>query len=694
MMTMEQVKKTVTSANPDFSNFRELHGSQGKMSRMYLADLGAQTYVFKVDAAPGSPHGIRNAQKGLNVDNEGRILLNFPLIEAIQNGIVPLTHIYRHNGSVILGKPFIENAQTLADLVKDENTALSKKEILSIASQTVDRMIYSKGKGSYHRDVSPTNILLTKDRKKYNVLLIDPANGCSLDHKLSDALPTCGSATVTDPFVSPRFTDNPHQDPELSDIYAIGKNILYMALGYDPFRINAVDGKIELSGIDDFLTNGRIDIEKYEAALRKIKDQFPRKLRPLWDIAYKCLQKPEKRIGSFEKLLSTIDSYSTFSMAEFLGKHWSAILSTAAATAFIAIPASVMMNHHLQRSVWAEQNPGITTYIDGPEIRNELFELVANPFNLIKGTKPTDKHPYVTVRPGETLSIRVRVKQTPKLHQILTESQEPEDRWYGTGAMYLRCRAYLVGQSGKWTNREIEIRTLAPDENQEVRYQRGHDQSRPVVSLSTDDNTPEGVYQAAVELLAPKDLSRWEKATRRRFEIEEDQILNRIRIPVYVSENPDAVEVDDLAYISGARAYSNMVSIEIKDLKDEWVKHDDFSFMMTREDDPTRPISFRPSYCGYWGNVRISGLLPKDLRTGNYIFTIRHEQGNKESLMFLPLEYQRNHTTARFIHAKSPPTLRIGLPGDNYQKATEQIRQHAQRESFLNIANISRTSMR
>ncbi|CAM0958225.1 unnamed protein product [Alopecurus aequalis] len=108
---------------------------------------------------------------------------------------------------------------------------LSEREGRRIFQQLIDGVSYCHGKGVYHRDLKPDNVLV--DRKG-NIKISDFGLSASPQHLGGDGLlhTTCGSPN----YIAPEVVQNRGYDGSLSDIWSCGVILYIMLVGYLPFE--------------------------------------------------------------------------------------------------------------------------------------------------------------------------------------------------------------------------------------------------------------------------------------------------------------------------------------------------------------------------------------------------------------------------------------------------------------------------
>ncbi|MBN1992077.1 MAG: protein kinase [Anaerolineae bacterium] len=144
--------------------------------------------------------------------------------------IVRVLDVGRAGGYAYLAMPLVEG-QSLADRLAqverlDETTAAD------IAWQMADALHYAHQQGVIHRDVKPSNILLTGDNQ---ALLTDFGVALALD---APALTQAGHTVGTPLYMSPEQAAGAERIDGRADLYSLGVVLYHMVAGQPPFQGN------------------------------------------------------------------------------------------------------------------------------------------------------------------------------------------------------------------------------------------------------------------------------------------------------------------------------------------------------------------------------------------------------------------------------------------------------------------------
>jgi serine/threonine-protein kinase len=145
-------------------------------------------------------------------------------------GIVPVLDTGQADGYAYLAMPFIEG-QTLAErLTELLPLGLDEATAADIAWQVADALDYAHRQGIVHRDVKPSNILLTSGGR---AMLADFGVAQALD---DPALTRTGHAVGTPAYMAPEQVSGDQAVDGRADLYALGVVLYQMVTGRTPFR--------------------------------------------------------------------------------------------------------------------------------------------------------------------------------------------------------------------------------------------------------------------------------------------------------------------------------------------------------------------------------------------------------------------------------------------------------------------------
>jgi serine/threonine-protein kinase len=199
----------------------EILGSGG-MAVVYRA-LGAegQAVALKVlFPPPGAENELR-----LRFEREARTAarLRHP-------GIVPVLEAGQAEGCAYLAMPFIKGQTLAARLTEQLPQPLDEATAADIAWQMADALDYAHRQGVVHRDVKPSNIMLTPEGR---AMLTDFGVAQALD---DSSLTRTGLTVGTPAYMAPEQVSGDQTVDGRADLYSLGIVLYQMVTGRTPFR--------------------------------------------------------------------------------------------------------------------------------------------------------------------------------------------------------------------------------------------------------------------------------------------------------------------------------------------------------------------------------------------------------------------------------------------------------------------------
>ncbi len=221
-----------------------------------------------------------------------------------------IVHVFdfgEHKKQLFIAMTFVEGT-SLAEVLRNKSK-LDLGAIELLAKQIARGLLFAHSKGIVHRDVKPSNIMLTHDNRVY---LMD--FGISYIQELEkERLTMTGMAMGTPEYMSP---EQCHGDEVTlsSDIYSLGVILYEMTCGRLPF-IGAKPIEIALKHVQETPPAPEIFRPKIPTGLSKL--------------ILKCLEKkPENRFHNMEEFLDAFDAiFEQNKQKEFEKKEKTPLLS-------------------------------------------------------------------------------------------------------------------------------------------------------------------------------------------------------------------------------------------------------------------------------------------------------------------------------------------------------------------------------
>ena len=141
--------------------------------------------------------------------------------------ILPIYDAGEENGSYYVVTEHVHGARTLAAYCRPDNL-LRIDDVVEIMFKCAKGLHYAHGRGVIHRDVKPSNIMLTLDN---DVRVIDFGIALIKDSNVSRIEGIAGSPS----YMSPEQVQSADITPR-SDIYSLGAVMYELLTGFRPFR--------------------------------------------------------------------------------------------------------------------------------------------------------------------------------------------------------------------------------------------------------------------------------------------------------------------------------------------------------------------------------------------------------------------------------------------------------------------------
>ena len=119
----------------------------------------------------------------------------------------------------------------IRDLVTNHGV-LSVDQAVLYTCQLGEALQHASDRGIVHRDVKPSNVLVTKDEQ---VRLVDMGLARSASLELTDDMTASGVTLGTFDYISPEQAKDPRDTDLRSDLYSLGCTLYFMLTGFPPF---------------------------------------------------------------------------------------------------------------------------------------------------------------------------------------------------------------------------------------------------------------------------------------------------------------------------------------------------------------------------------------------------------------------------------------------------------------------------
>ncbi len=215
--------------------------------------------------------------------------------------IVGVHQVFEENNTAYMALDFVEG-RDLLDVIEQENVVLRPAEVESILRKVLDAIGFVHAQGLLHRDISPDNILLDKDK---NPVLID--FGAAREQATKKSRVLSALRVVKDGYSPQEFYISGSEQGPYSDLYALGASFYHLITGDLP-----PDAQTRLSAV----ASGEAD--PYRPLIGRIRAYDENFLRCL-DMSMEIL--PKNRIPTAEKWLELLDSTDPIVVPEVLAKE-------------------------------------------------------------------------------------------------------------------------------------------------------------------------------------------------------------------------------------------------------------------------------------------------------------------------------------------------------------------------------------
>lgn len=198
------------------------HGGFGSVYKYHhkLLDMNFALKLFE-------PVFVSNEE---NIEGEKRFFREAKILFSLNHeNIVRVYDIGRTNGQPYIRMEFVDG-MTIQDFVK-KNGSVSFKRSLKPITALLSGLKYAHELGVIHRDLKPTNFMVTDDGK---FKIIDFGISAFLETEGYTKLTKTGEAVVGGAYTDPQLSENPKLRDVRSDIYSVGSIWYYLLVGHAP----------------------------------------------------------------------------------------------------------------------------------------------------------------------------------------------------------------------------------------------------------------------------------------------------------------------------------------------------------------------------------------------------------------------------------------------------------------------------
>lgn len=249
--------------------------AEGANSVVLRLKRGAQEFVTKIDVPDGeiSSQTARHARRWhYTTDRETLHVFN-EVPSPQEHNLTRLYDFVNADGNIYPIYDFVEG-QSLESRIS--NSGLTVPQARSLIPQLVDAVSHLNENELFHRDIKPGNVIVSNNLSK--LWLTDFGYLITKEDAKKEVATIGGSDKVTDPLLFATFTANPTQYSDQSELYALGKTVLFMLTGchwitYHPYENGIVKVNGRQISIEGSLT------ENHAKYIGQALDRIPSRLR-------------------------------------------------------------------------------------------------------------------------------------------------------------------------------------------------------------------------------------------------------------------------------------------------------------------------------------------------------------------------------------------------------------------------------
>jgi len=165
-----------------------------------------------------------------NIEGEKRFFREAKILFALNHeNIVRVYDIGRYNGQPYIRMEYVDG-DNMQEYI-DKNGTVSFKRSLKPIIALLQGLKYAHSLGVVHRDLKPTNFMVTADGK---FKIIDFGVSAFLEVEGHTKLTKTGEKVVSGVYTAPELSENPKLRDVRSDIYSVGAIWYYLLVGHSP----------------------------------------------------------------------------------------------------------------------------------------------------------------------------------------------------------------------------------------------------------------------------------------------------------------------------------------------------------------------------------------------------------------------------------------------------------------------------
>ena len=227
---------TSEQATQRFEHYELVKGEEGKPVELGRGAMGVTYKAYDIDLQ--CPVALKVISERYLGDESARLRFLREARSAARlrhSNVAAVLHLGRTGSSYFYAMEFVEG-ETLENLIK-RSRRLEVRPALEIASQVVAGLAAIHEQNLVHRDIKPTNIMVSlKEGRSLTAKIIDLGLAKALDESASDAgISLPGAFAGTPEFASPEQFGGVGVDIR-SDLYSLGVTLWVMVTGQIPFR--------------------------------------------------------------------------------------------------------------------------------------------------------------------------------------------------------------------------------------------------------------------------------------------------------------------------------------------------------------------------------------------------------------------------------------------------------------------------